>query len=410
MEGADVVIGVDGSIRLARPDVAASLRARAGAYQLAPSPPDLLTLRRLGGVSSRITLSGLVSERGTLLAILQFLAGLDTSGELIVLDGECRRALMLDRGTLILATSSAPGERLGEVLFRHGAISRAQFDEAMALLSPARRLGDIVVQKGWIKPNDLYGMLQTQVREIAFNALAVERGQFHFAHGIDASNFPVRVNISTGSLLMEAVQRIDEWAYFRERIPSDQVVPSAVPGRHADGDPQAERILAEIDGTRTLAEIARDAGLGEFDATKALFVLLQSGAARLGSPAPPRAVLEARIGGFNAVLLDIHRAVDEAGVGEQARETLAMFLQGGGAFDVLFANAGPAADGAFDAEILLNNLQRIQTDDPDRAATQALHEYVAFALFAAGSVLRRDEHQRLTQHVQRQLSALRPSR
>jgi hypothetical protein len=410
MEDADVVIGADGSIRVARPDVAAALRARSGGYQIAPSPPDLLTLRRLGGVGSRVTLSGLVSERGTLLEIVQFLSSLNTSGELIVLDGECRRALLLDQGTLILATSSAPSERLGEVLFRHGAISRPQFDEAMSLLSPARRLGDIVVQKGWIKPNDLYGMLQTQVREIAFNALAVERGQFHFARGLDASSFPVRVNISAGALLMEAVQRIDEWAYFREKIPSDQVVPSAVAGRRADGDPLAERVLAAIDGARPLAEVARVAGLGEFDATKALFALLQSGAARLGSPTAPREALEGRINGFNAVLLDIHRAVDEAGVGDGARETLAMFLQGGGAFDVLFAGAGPAQDGSFHAEVLLSNLQRIQADDPERAATQALHEYLAYALFAAGSVLQRDDHQRLTHRVQERLSSLRTGR
>jgi hypothetical protein len=31
---------------------------------------------------------------------------------------------------------------------------------------------------------------------------------------------PVRVNLPTHALIMEGVQRIDEWAYFREKIPA----------------------------------------------------------------------------------------------------------------------------------------------------------------------------------------------
>jgi hypothetical protein len=38
---------------------------------------------------------------------------------------------------------------------------------------------------------------------------------------------------------------------------------------------------------------------------------------------------------------------------------------------------------------------------------QALHDYVAFALFAAGSVLKREDHQSLARRVQDQLTQLR---
>jgi hypothetical protein len=410
VEDADVVVGEDGSIVPKRPEVAAALRTKAGFYQVMPSSADLVLMRRVGAGSSRVVLSGQIIERGTLLEMVQFIATAGWVGELVVVDGDVRRAMLFDGGTVILATSNSPGERLGEVLYRHGALTRAQFEEAMALLSSTRRLGDIVVQKGWIKPNDLYGMLQTQVREIVFSALAVASGQFFFARGLDAASVPVRVNLSCGALLMEAVQRIDEWAYFREKIPDNAVVPVAVAGKSADGDASAEKVLAVIDGLRTLDEISRTTGLGEFEATKALFALLQSGAAQIRKANSPRAQLEEHLEGFNAVLLDIHRTVDSAGVGEGARATLAMFLQGGGAFDVLFANAGPRADGSFDTAMLLVNLQRIHTDDPARVVQQALHDYVAFALFAAGSVLRRDDHQVLARRVQQQLTAIRIGR
>lgn len=411
VEDADFVVGEDGSVALGRSEVASVLKAKAGVYQLLPSPPDMVLLRKMQANSAtRVVLSGTIVDRSTLLEIVQFIASSGWVGELVVVDGDVRRAMLLEGGMVVLATSNSPHERLGEVLYRHGAITRAQFDEAMSLLSATRRLGDIVVQKGWIKPNDLYTMLQNQVREIVFNALASQSGMFFFARGIDAASVPVRVTLSCNALLMEAVQRIDEWAYFRERIPDHTVVASPVAGKTGDGDPSAEKVLAALDGRRTLSEVARITGLGEFEATKALFVLLQSGAAQLKKAASPRALLQEQLEGFNTVLLDIHHTVDAAGVGDDARMTLSMFLQGGGAFDVLFANAGPKQDGTFDTATLIANLQRLHTDDPSRVVQQALHDYVAFALFAAGSVLRREDHQVLARRVQEQLGTIRPSR
>jgi hypothetical protein len=250
-------------------------------------------------------------------------------------------------------------------------------------------------------------MLQKQVEEIFYSTLAMARGTFLFARGIDAASVPVRVNLTAGALLMEGVQRIDEWAYFREKIPDSAVVPTAVPGKDAGTDVSAATVLSAIDGQRTLEEIARITGLGEFEATKALFTLFQRGAAQPRKPTSAREGLLAQVEGFNEVLREVHTTVDKAGVGEEARATLSMFLQGGGAFDVLFANAGPAQDGSFDPVTLVSNLARLHTDDPAHVVQQALHDYVAFALFAAGSVLRREDHQALARRVQDQLTVLR---
>lgn len=408
-EEGDVTVDPDGTIIVHTSSAMARLQSRHGEYTLLPSPPDVIILRKQTSMQagSRVLLAGEIVERGTLLEILQFVASANWTGELLVIDGDIRRSILFEGPSVILATSSAQSERLGEVLYKHGAITRAQFEEALRLMGPARRLGDIVVQKGWLKPNDLYAMLQKQVEEIFYNTLTMSKGTFLFARGIDAAAVPVRVNLPTSALLMEGVQRIDEWAYFREKIPDSSVVPIAVAGKDAGGDRAATRVLEAIDGQRTLEEIARVTGLGEFEATKALFALLQRGAAQVRRPPTARDTLVAQVEGFNAVLRDIHIAVDEAGVGEEARTTLSMFLQGGGAFDVLFADAGPLDDGTFRTAALVGNLERLHTDDPARVVQQALHDYVAFALFAAGSVLRREDHQQLARRVQEQLAILR---
>jgi hypothetical protein len=408
-EEGDVFVDPDGTMTVSASRALARLQARQGQYALVPSPPDLIILRRVSSMhsGSRVLLAGEIVERGTLLEILQFISQANWTGELLVVDHDVRRSILFDSGTVILATSNAPAERLGEILYRLGAISREQFEEALRAMGPARRLGDIVVQKGWIKPNDLYSMLQKQVEEIFYNTLAMNAGTFLFARGIDAAAVPVRVNLPAGALLMEGVQRIDEWAYFRERIPDSSIVPVSVPGKNAGGDAHGTRVLEAIDGRRTLEEISRLTGLGEFAATKALFALFQRGAAQVRKPPTAKETLLAQVEGFNEVLREVHRTVDEAGVGAEARATLSMFLQGGGAFDVLFANAGPLDDGSFAPMVLVGNLDRLHTDDPARVVQQALHDYVAFALFAAGSVLRREDHQALARRVQDQLTILR---
>lgn len=409
VDDADVVVGEDGSLANRRPEAHQTLRNKAGFYNVLPSPAHTIFLKR-ADANLRLALAGEISDRGTLLEIVQFIGTVGWVGELAVSAPDVRRSILFDGPMVILATSTAPSERLGEILYRHGAITRAQFDEAIKLISGSRRIGDIVVQKGWLKPNDLYGMLQKQVKEIFFNALAVSTGFFYFARGIDAASLPVRVNLTTGALLMEGVQRIDEWAYFREKIPDGTVVPQQVEGKTATGDPAVEKIWPLIDGKRTVDELARTSGLGEFEATKALYAILQSGAAKLRQARSPKVLLEEQIDGFNSVLLDIHSTVDSGGVGEGARATLAMFLQGGGAFDVLLVNAGPKPNGTFEKSVLLTNLSRLHTDDPGRVVQQALHDYVAFALFAAGSVLKREDHQLLARRVQTQMDALRTAR
>ncbi len=107
----------------------------------------------------------------------------------------------------------------------------------------------------------------------------------------------------------------------RSRTPS--VVPVAVPGKEDAGTTRpGARVLGSIDGTRTLEELARVTGLGEFEATTALFALLQRGAAQLRKP-PTAKDLGGQVEG-RPPCCATYQTVDASGVGEK-RATLSMF-------------------------------------------------------------------------------------
>jgi tetratricopeptide (TPR) repeat protein len=102
----------------------------------------------------------------------------------------------------------------------------------------------------------------------------------------------VLVSINPDSLLLEAARRVDEWSLIEKKIPSLDLVFEVDRPRVMDTfselTPEQQRIVALLDGTHNVQEIADETGLSEFDAGKALFGLIQAGFAhRVGRKTDP---------------------------------------------------------------------------------------------------------------------------
>jgi hypothetical protein len=182
------------------------------------------------------------------------------------------------------------------------------------------------------------------------------------------------------------VRRMDEMSYFRDRIPSAEHVPARVPGRDK---PEGElaQVFEAVDGARSVVEIGRVVGQGEFEVTQSLFQLVQSGKVVVHAPRPtgPAAVIAL----FNQAIAMIFREIDAAGHGGEVREQLASFATGAGIYDALFRKAGPAPDGTLDpARILENVAVMVGPDQVETTLGQWLYEYVAFAMFVSEPYLR----------------------
>jgi hypothetical protein len=201
------------------------------------------------------------------------------------------------------------------------------------------------------------------------------------------------------------VQRMDEGKYFRERLPSDSHIPIPIAGR-SDPEEELRAVWQACDGRRSVSEIGRATGLAEFEVTRALFRLVQSGFLHIGAPKPdgPQALVSI----FNDVIAGIFQAVERAGTGGLLRDNLAAFATSIGIYDTLFAGAGPAPDGRLNEARVAQNVQTMGGADADRLLSQWLHEYVSFALFDASSQLSRDEAQSLSAYVSERIVALAP--
>lgn len=389
------------------------MREREGAFRVLPAPGHVVFMRFTGEDGRRdaddgaiVRLAGEITEPAALCDVLAMLVHTRWRGELQVLAGDERRSIFTDSGNIVGGETNVDSERLGEVMFRYGAIDASQRDAILeAMQSNELRFGETAVELGFVRSDDVYGYLGRQMEEIVFGAFDEDDGTFFFLEGFDADRLCSWHSISASILLMDGVTRMDEIKYFRQRIPSGDWVPV----RSGKENPPAECVAVydAIDGKRSVIEVGRASGQGEFETTKAIYALAQSNHV---SVRPPRVGGGAAgiIAAANAALRTIHSRVDTAGRGTEFREALAAFATGGGVYDILFQGAGPDERGTFDPTQTITNLDRVAGDEDEAFLQRKLFDYVSFAVFTGGSLLGHAKETELRHDVQASLASLQP--
>ena len=388
------------------------MRARKGAFRLMPAPEHVIFLRYVGEDGSRddhdgavVRLAGEVTTPGSLCDIVALIAQAGWKGELVVVSGEASRSLFFESGNIIGGQTNVDGERLGALFYRLGVLSEAEVEVVRASLATGRKFGELAVELRLVTREKLFEVMVTKTKEIFFATLLVSDGMFYFLDRYDPKRVALRHHVSASNLLMEGVQRMDESKYFRERIPTGSHIPIPIAGR-SDPEEELRTVWQACDGKRSVSEIGRATGLSEFDVTRALFRLVQSGFVHIGAPKPDGP--EALVSIFNDAMAAIFQALERAGAAQALRDNLAAFASSVGIYDTLFAGAGPSQEGCLNEARIVQNIQTLGGAEADRLLSQWLHEYVSFALFDASSQLPRDEGQALSAYVSERIVALAP--
>jgi len=390
------------------------MRARTGAYRVLPSPGHVVFMRYTGEDGRRdaedgaiVRIAGEVTAPGALCDVIALLGQTGWRGELVVQDGEAMRSVFFDQGNVVGALTNAEDERIGSILYRFGMLDATQRDEIVEQAKAGRRFGEVALELGYLTREKLYAGISKQIEEIVFATLTIGDGTFFFLDGFDEGRLVTHHTLSSNALLMDAVTRMDEMRYFREKVPSAEHIPVRSSGRSAPSD--FVRVYEAVDGRSSVEEIGRATGLGEFETTKAVYALVQSKHVMMH---PPRATggPTALVNAANGALSAIFRAAEASGRVAEVRDSLASFAVGAGVYDMLFRGAGPNAAGELDPDRVAQNAVIVAGGaDPDHVLKQMLHEYVSFALFTVGAALGSGAESEVTRAVTPLLATLRPS-
>ncbi|MBN1209298.1 MAG: DUF4388 domain-containing protein [Myxococcaceae bacterium] len=413
------------------------LTGRSGSYALMPTAPDLLVFSRVPAVGGsipapRVVLAGDASGF-PLSDLIAFLSQSRWSGHIRVRTPGGERSITLREGEVRGASSDDPADRLGEVLIRLGYVERARLEEVLREQPPSK-VGRALVEKGYLQAHDLFKCVTHQVSEIFHAIVLCREGSFFLIDQPVDDKSTHNIQLSTQSLLMDSIRKIDELAHFRKRIPHGRLYVGKK--RPSDGklEVDEDRVLSLLDGRRTLLELGHAAKLSEFDITKVVFRLLEGGFAVLSehpltqgaaaaeqalAPTPSRPAAAARppegdhhevVRVFNLIFREIRDEVAKQGMDNEFITSANAALSGQAlTSSPVLEGLSLAPDGSLSESQLSEAFERHHKSlgsEPIASFKQALSDVMFFLLFQAGELLESRADEDLARRVKDLLATL----
>lgn len=213
--------------------------------------------------------------------ILQLLATGKKTGVLEVNTSSRQKEIAFKNGNIIHASSLNTSEDLlGNMLLRRGKISKTDLERAISLHKQSgRQLGTTLVDMNLFGKEEIAECLKLQIEEIVYNLFAWREGNFLFHESVAPKNAPFLVELSTMSVVMEGTRRIDEWIEIQKVLPPDDVLLAMAKAPKVKREEisltiEEFRVLAMINGERTLPELIQNSPYGEFVTCRSIYKLI----------------------------------------------------------------------------------------------------------------------------------------
>lgn len=219
--------------------------------------------------------------------LLQWVSQGNKTGTLVIDNGEIKKQLFFREGRIISSASTDPREHLGHFLVSHGFITEEELSKAVAMQEQSKMLlGKILTTIGAISEEDLHRLLRLKAEESVYDLFSWQEGEFRFVDEDLPEQTMVPLNLDATSIVLEGVQRLDEWKRVREVIPSSQAIPVAMDDLLDDPklSPGARKILEQVDDDRTVEEIQVQTHSSEFLVSKVLFDTYRKGKLKVVRP------------------------------------------------------------------------------------------------------------------------------
>jgi Lar family restriction alleviation protein len=152
-----------------------------------------------------------------LATILQTLATASKTGILQVCRGYTKSVICLKDGNIVAASDSS-GLRLGQILYKHGMISRKRLKESLNIAKKSgRMLGEVLLSMRYIEMDVLKEVVRQQVQEAVLELFFWKQGFFEYRDCIVEFDEEGFQDINTMEIVMESVRRMDEWDEVKKR-------------------------------------------------------------------------------------------------------------------------------------------------------------------------------------------------
>lgn len=182
-------------------------------------------------------------------------------------------------GRIVFASSSDHDMGLAETLLRSGELSIQQYDAAMERLVVSRRIGALLCEMGYLKPDELSRAAERQASAIVLNAMAYRTGSYTVEF---TSEFPeeiITLQLVTERLILDGVRRIEYWSLITRGIGRLERVLETVPDVDTrtfqlELTDEETYVLSLVADPQSVEQICARSYLTDFDTCRTLWGLL----------------------------------------------------------------------------------------------------------------------------------------
>jgi hypothetical protein len=121
-------------------------------------------------------------------------------------------------GRIAYASSSDPDLALGEILLRTGDINLRQYNDAMEKLVSSKRIGSVLCDLGYLKPDGLIRAVEHQAQQIIHEAIGCRTGRYTIDFTSDFSPDVIPLPLNTERLVLDGVGRLGQWSLIARGI------------------------------------------------------------------------------------------------------------------------------------------------------------------------------------------------
>lgn len=221
------------------------------------------------------------------------------TGVLHVDHGDAHGAVCFRDGSVYFASAGGAREPVSQRLAHAGIVSEKQLRQAQGLMKiqkkdkADRRLGQILVDEGYLDGAVLQEFVRSQVAEELFDLMRWEEGDIRFESDEVMADSDIGITVPIEAIMADTAKRLEMWARIREKIPSldTRFAMSGSPaGKSTDIHlkPREWMLLCYLHGSRSVRELVALTGYSDFDTARVLYGMYANGLVeKVGSVGEP---------------------------------------------------------------------------------------------------------------------------
>ncbi|HLJ73757.1 MAG TPA: DUF4388 domain-containing protein [Thermoanaerobaculia bacterium] len=182
-------------------------------------------------------------------------------------------------GKITFASSTDPDMGLGEVLLRGGELNLNQYNQASERLVTPRRVGPLLVELGFLKPEDMSRAIERQASAIVLNAMRYRSGSYTIEFTPEFPEEIPALPLSTERLILDGIQSIGFWSLITRGLGRLDRILEQAPGSNARSfalelNEEENHVFNLVSEPTKIEDIIAQSYLSNFTSCKTIWGLL----------------------------------------------------------------------------------------------------------------------------------------